>query len=91
MKRVHLLITGEVQGVGFRYSMQAIAERAGAGGWVRNRRDGRVEAEVEGSPEAVDAVTTWARTGPPAGHVDGLEVTEVAPLGIAAFEVRTTR
>ena len=40
MRRVHVIVSGEVQGVGYRYTMQSVAERAGATGWVRNLRDG---------------------------------------------------
>ena len=53
--RAHLLIRGRVQGVWYRGSMENEAERLGVAGWVRNRPDGSVEAEVEGAPEAVDA------------------------------------
>ena len=67
-----LQVAGKVQGVGFRYSLQEQAERLGIRGWVRNRRDGSVEALVQGTPEAVDAITAWARQGP-----RGSRVTEV--------------
>ena len=79
MKRVHIAVTGEVQGVGFRYTMQAIAQRAGASGWVRNRPDGSVEAEVEGTDAAVQAVVDWAGRGPRGGWVQTCRVTEIAP------------
>ncbi|HZE09988.1 MAG TPA: acylphosphatase, partial [Burkholderiales bacterium] len=68
----HLLISGRVQGVGFRYAMGEEAERLGATGWVRNRRDGTVEAAVDGAPEAVDALISWARRGPPSARVTGV-------------------
>jgi acylphosphatase len=64
-----LAITGRVQGVGFRYSMEREARGLGVTGWVRNRRDGSVEATVQGTPEAVAAITAWARHGPPGALV----------------------
>ncbi len=88
MKRVHLLIDGVVQGVGFRYTLQRVATEAGATGWVRNLRDGRVEAEVEGAPDQVDAVLAWAAHGPRGGHVSGVTTTDRSPLHGHGFEVR---
>jgi acylphosphatase len=64
-----LLITGSVQGVGYRWWMVQAAERLGVAGWVRNRRDGGVEAFVRGSAVAVDALVEWAQRGPPAARV----------------------
>ena len=54
MRRVHVIVGGEVQGVGYRYTMRMVAREAGVAGWVRNRRDGSVEAEIEGAPGQVD-------------------------------------
>jgi acylphosphatase len=65
----HLVVTGEVQGVGFRYSMALRAEQLGVTGWVRNRRDGSVEAMIEGPPEQLAALIEWARRGPPSAAV----------------------
>ena len=86
----HLQISGRVQGVGFRYSMQREAARLGVNGWVRNRRDGSVEALAQGSDEAVAALVEWARRGPPGAHVTSLNVSEAAPEISAAFEQRPT-
>lgn len=84
-----LRISGRVQGVGFRYSMAGEAERLGVTGWVRNRRDGTVEAVVDGAPDAVSAIIAWARRGPPGARVTEVEVAE-AEGSYARFESRQT-
>jgi acylphosphatase len=87
----HLQISGRVQGVGFRYSMQREAARLGLTGWVRNRRDGGVEALVQGNEEAVAALTEWARRGPAGAHVAALRVASAeADASLASFEQRPT-
>jgi acylphosphatase len=84
-----LVIAGRVQGVGFRYAFADEARIHGLGGWVRNRRDGRVEALVSGPAPAVEAVTAWARVGPPAARVASVDVEEaIATAG--AFEIVAT-
>lgn len=85
----HLLISGRVQGVGFRYSMAEEAERLGATGWVRNRRDGTVEAVIEGQPAVVDALLAWARRGPPSARVTDVRVSE-SQGSFERFETRPT-
>jgi acylphosphatase len=89
-RRAHVVVSGMVQGVGYRYTMRVEALRAGVTGWVRNRGDGSVEAEVEGTPEQVDGVLTWMAGGPPGARVTDARVEDVAPLGDAGFEVRPT-
>ena len=74
----HLVISGRVQGVYYRESMRMEAERLGVAGWVRNRRDGAVEALLQGEADAVEALIRWARVGPPAARVTGVEIDEVA-------------
>ncbi len=91
--RLHrrLRIHGRVQGVGFRRALCREAEALGLAGWVRNRGDGSVEALICGPADAVEALTGWARQGPPAARVDRLEVSaadEAAPAG--PFEQRPT-
>lgn len=66
----HLVIFGRVQGVFYRESMRMEAERLGVTGWVRNRRDGSVEAIVQGTTSAVKAIIAWSWEGPPAARVD---------------------
>lgn len=79
-----LIITGLVQGVWFRGSMVAQAQALGVTGWVRNRRDGSVEAVVAGSAEQVAAIMNWARRGPPGARVDHVAV-EMAQGEFADF------
>ena len=89
----HLLITGRVQGVGFRYALYDEAERLGVTGWVRNRADGGVEAVVQGIPDAVEAIIAWARRGPPASRVAGVSAAPAAgdfDRPYARFELRPT-
>ncbi|MEJ2175250.1 MAG: acylphosphatase [bacterium] len=69
-----LRITGTVQGVGFRAALCATAEAHGLDGWVRNRGDGSVEAQVTGAPQAVAALIDWAHRGPPAARVARVQV-----------------
>jgi len=90
MRRVHVIVGGEVQGVGYRYTMRMVAREAGVSGWVRNRRDGTVEAEVEGTPDQVDEVLAWMAAGPPGAHVASAAVTEGSPTGERGFEVLPT-
>lgn len=70
----HVFVSGRVQGVGFRWAAMEEAQRRGLGGWVRNRRDGRVELVICGTHDAVLGMLAWLRRGPPAASVAGLEV-----------------
>jgi acylphosphatase len=64
VEALHFAVRGRVQGVGFRYAMTVEARRLGLTGWVRNRRDGSVEAFACGVPAALDALVEWAERGP---------------------------
>ena len=84
------LISGRVQGVGFRYFVDDTARREGVSGFVRNLHDGRVEALVEGDVEAVGRVEAALWRGPRGARVDEVTVDEVAPSGQATgFRVRS--
>lgn len=72
--RAHVLVSGRVQGVSFRYYTVQEAEAAGVSGWVRNLWDGRVEAVFEGDKESVERMVAWAKNGPPSARVEEVEV-----------------
>jgi acylphosphatase len=86
MVRAHVFVSGLVQGVSFRWYAIQHARRAGLGGWVRNRPDGRVEAVFEGSQTAVDGLVAWCREGPPSARVEAVEVVWEEPEGLAEFD-----
>jgi acylphosphatase len=69
---VHLHIQGRVQGVGYRMAMQAMANDLQLQGWVRNRRDGRVEALVQGPADRVARMLAWCHEGPQLARVEQL-------------------
>ena len=73
-RTLHLRIAGRVQGVGYRAALQATAQDNAITGWVRNRRDGTVEAVLQGNPAGVERVLSWARRGPPSARVTDLKV-----------------
>jgi acylphosphatase len=86
---LHLLIRGRVQGVGFRYAFADEARSRKLRGWVRNRRDGCVEAIVAGPAADVEAIVAWSRRGPAAAKVTHLE-TAAAEGEFAGFEIAPT-
>jgi acylphosphatase len=75
-KLVHLLIHGKVQGVGYRAFVEERATTLGLEGWVRNRRDGTVEAVVAGDGRNVDRLIDACRKGPPACRVSAIDPSE---------------
>jgi len=88
MIRRRVLVSGRVQGVWFRDSCRTEAQRAGVAGWVRNLRDGRVEAVFEGESDAVDEMVEWCRQGPPNAVVVDIDVVDQAPEGEPTFQIR---
>ena len=88
--RRRAIVTGMVQGVGFRWSAREQAHRLGVAGWARNRADGSVEVEVEGETEHVERMIEWLRSGPPGSAVDDVRVSEAVPDGDDAFRIRQT-
>jgi acylphosphatase len=82
------LISGRVQGVGFRWFAHDAAVREGVAGWVRNLPDGRVEALVEGDAEAVTRVERALRSGPRGARVDNVYVESEMPSGaVRQFDI----
>lgn len=85
--RKHIIFSGCVQGVGFRWSAKHTAEALGVTGWVENCSDGSVEMEAEGDQNAVKRLIlamrehTW-------GHVDDVDVQDIPPKGSYYFEIR---
>lgn len=92
MVSLQIRVSGRVQGVGYRAAMRERARQLGLTGWVRNRLDGSVEALVHGSPQALDAITDWARRGPRGCNVTQVETVLVDPVerAPASFELKPT-
>ena len=86
--RKRVVAHGRVQGVFFRDSTRERAQTAGVAGWVRNCRDGTVEAVFEGEPDAVERLVRWMHEGPRGASVERVDVAEEEPEGLRDFEVR---
>ena len=86
MTGVRAVVEGRVQGVGFRWFVRQEARRLGVAGWVRNLRDGSVEAVLIGAPDAVQAMLDAIGRGPGGAHVD-----EVITRPALAAEIRAAR
>ena len=87
MKRIHVFISGHVQGVFFRAYTEAKAKKLKLAGWVRNLPDGRVEAVFEGDDDQVEKMLQWCWQGPPASQVEKVEVKEERPQNLPDFQV----
>lgn len=80
-KRLHIWISGRVQGVFYRANTVELAEQLKLTGWVRNLRDGRVEIVAEGEEEGLQKLLAWCRQGPPAARVISVETQEEPATG----------
>jgi acylphosphatase len=87
VKRVRVVVSGDVQGVGFRWSCRERATGEGVAGFVRNLPDGRVEAVFEGDEGRVDRMVEWCRQGPNWGRIDRIEVEDLPPEGQDQFVI----
>lgn len=88
MRSVQVVVRGHVQGVGFRWFTRDAARERGVTGWVRNRRDGSVEAELHGADADVETVLDRMRHGPAGARVGELDVTEATATAEVGFEIR---
>jgi len=86
--RAHVFISGQVQGVGYRFSTVSEAHRCSVNGWVRNMSDGRVEAVFEGDKSGVEEMINWCHQGPSAAVVKDVAVEYEKPEGLRGFETR---
>jgi acylphosphatase len=87
-KRVHVLVSGLVQGVNFRYYTLLQANRLGVRGWVRNLHDGRVEAVFEGEQTGIDEIVNWCHTGPRSARVERVDTLPETYVGeFDGFEI----
>lgn len=85
--RAHVLISGKVQGVGYRFSTLEVALKFGVNGWVKNLSDGRVEAVFEGSQETIEKMIKWCNKGPTSAVVKDVTAKYEQPEGIEGFEI----
>ena len=85
--RRRAIVSGVVQGVGFRWSARTVAQSLGVTGFARSLVDATVAVEAEGSADAVDTFVEWLRHGPPGAKVTAVEVSGLSPTGSTDFEV----
>lgn len=88
MIRRRVVVHGFVQGVFFRDTVRRHALAAGVAGWVRNTRDGTVEAVFEGEPAPVERLVALCHDGPRGARVDRVDVVDEAPEGLVGFVIR---
>lgn len=88
MKAYHIVITGHVQGIGYRYFVRMAANRLGIFGWVRNCSDGSVEMHGEGDEASLDRFMNEIRKGPSGLVLKSFTATEAPPDFYFGFEIR---
>ena len=89
MKTIHVIVTGNVQGVGFRHYTRLEAKRLGLAGWVRNLADVRVEALLRGNDTQLNAMLSWLKTGSPLASVDSIaEEMAEEDHSLISFDIR---
>lgn len=87
-KAVSIIISGRVQGVGFRYFASHKAEECRISGWVKNTPQGYVEIEAEGKSTDIELFTDWIKIGPARAFIGSVSVTEIPPAGYKSFVIR---
>jgi acylphosphatase len=85
---VHVIISGQVQGVWFRASTKQKADELGLNGWVKNTQDGNVEAVFEGEEDIVEKMISWCHGGPPKAKVDNIFVKKQQTIGFKGFSIK---
>lgn len=90
MKTIRVVVSGKVQGVGYRHFIEDAARRLALDGWVRNRLDGTVELLALGEAMVLEELIAACRQGPAAGRVDQVDITEESEVPIAGFHRRPT-
>lgn len=88
MKRIHVIVSGRVQGVGFRYFTASLASRYGITGWVRNLYNGDVEMEAEGISTKLSLFLQEVKEGNRFVRVRNMEISEIPPTGEKGFKVK---
>ena len=89
LKRVHILISGDVQGIGFRFSTIQVARDLKLTGWVRNNPESTVEIIAEGEEESLENLIAWAKEGPKPAKVANVKIDWQKPTGdFDSFDVR---
>lgn len=87
METVHLIISGKVQGVFYRASAKKKAEELNVSGWIRNTREGDVEAMISGKKDSVDRFVEWSKSGPQRAVVTGVVIHKKELLEFDSFSV----